>query len=171
MSAYPLTLWIHSWLRWAIVVLLLIVLMRSALGWARARAWLELDERLHRLLVACLDMQFTLGLLLYVFLSPFTKLFFGQPAASMKDPVLRFFGVEHVFAMVLAITAVHVGRVRSKKAPTPQLRQRRVCLSTVFALLLIGLSIPWPFMRYGRPLLRSLSSAPATMQSLARVRG
>ena len=170
MNAYAVTLWIHSWMRWAILGLALAVVVRSAIGWARSRAWLELDERLNRLFVAFIDMQFMLGLLLYVFLSPFSALFFAQPGAAMKDSMLRFFGVEHIFAMVIAISLVHVGRVRSKKASTPQLRQRRVCLSTLFALLLIGASIPWPFMPYARPLLRTFSSAHPTALPAAHSR-
>ena len=157
MTAYTLTLFIHSYLRWLIVALGFVVFVRSLRGWQRASVWSEIDERLHKLFVAFIDTQFTLGLLLYVFLSPLTAAFFAQPGPGMKQAVLRFFGVEHIFAMLLVIAIVHVGRVRSKKSPTAALRQRRVFLSVAFALLLVMLSIPWPFLPYGRPLLRPLS--------------
>jgi hypothetical protein len=44
-------------------------------------------------------------------------------------------------------------RVRSKRAAGP-LRHRRVFISTLVALALILIAIPWPFLPYGRPLLR-----------------
>ena len=159
MSVYAFTLLTHSYLRWLIVAVGLLLVVRTALGWARAATWLEADERLHSIFVALIDTQFTLGLVLYLFLSPISHAFFAQPGIGMKQPMLRFFGMEHAVAMVLAVSIVHVGRVRSKKAATPQLRQRRACISVLGALLLIALSIPWPFLPYGRPLLRGVSSS------------
>ena len=45
-----------------------------------------------------------LGLLLYVGLSPDVALAFANPAAAMRDPVLRFFFVEHLAGMLIAVT-------------------------------------------------------------------
>jgi hypothetical protein len=157
MTVYALTLWIHSYLRWLIVLVVLLLLVRSAIGWARSADWGEPDERLHAIFIALLDTQFTLGIVLYLFLSPISAAFFAQPGIGMKEPVLRFFGMEHPLAMILAVSIAHVGRARSKKALTPQLRQRRVCTSTLVVLLLIAVSIPWPFLRHGRPLLRGVT--------------
>jgi hypothetical protein len=157
MTVYVLTLLIHSYLRWLIVLVALLLLVRTAIGWARAAAWLEPEERLHTIFVALIDTQFTLGIVLYLFLSPISAAFFAHPGIGMKQPVLRFFGMEHALAMIVAISIVHVGRVRSKMAPTPRLRQRSVCISTLVVLLLIAVSIPWPFLPYGRPLLRGVT--------------
>jgi hypothetical protein len=159
MSIYAFTLLTHSYLRWLIVAVGLLLVVRAGIGWARSTHWLEGDERLHSIFVALIDTQFTLGLVLYLFLSPISRAFFTQPGIAMKEPVLRFFGMEHALAMIVAVSIVHIGRVRSKKASTPSLRQRRVFSSVLIALLLIAASIPWPFLRYGRPLLRGVSSA------------
>jgi cation transport ATPase len=92
--------------------------------------------------------------MLYIFLSPMASAFFSDVGNAMKEPALRFFGVEHIAGMIVAITILHIGRARSKKAGTPRLRHRRVWVSTLIALTVIAASIPWPFLRYGRPLLR-----------------
>jgi hypothetical protein len=156
MSVYAFTLLTHSYLRWLIVAVGLLLLARTALGWARSSNWVEADERLHTIFVALIDTQFTLGIVMYLFLSPISHAFFAQPGLGMKQPVLRFFGMEHAVAMVVAVSIVHIGRSRSKKAATPRLRQSRTCISVLVALLLIAVSIPWPFLPYGRPLLRGV---------------
>ena len=154
MSAYGLILFIHSYLRWIALGLAVVVIGRAFAGWRRSREWQRTDEKLHIALVASVDVQFLLGLILYIFLSPITQAFFMGPGPAMKDPVLRFFGVEHITTMLVAIALVHISRTRSKKASTAQLRQRRVWTMTLAALVLMLLSVPWPFLDIGRPLVR-----------------
>jgi hypothetical protein len=93
------------------------------------------------------------GILLYAWLSPITRQAFGDIGAAMKEASLRFWVVEHIFGMVIALALAHVGRVRIRKA---SLARRHRLAATFFglALLAILLSIPWPAAPYGRPLLR-----------------
>jgi len=168
---YTTVLLVHSWWRWAVMALLLVVVARAFAGWMRARSWSRLDERLHVLLVAAIDLQLLLGLTLYAVLSPFTRAFFENAALGMKQPALRFFGIEHIFGMVIAVVIIHVGRRRSRKAEG-KLRQRRVWSTTLAALLVILTSIPWPFLRYRRPLFRTTAALvppnPDDVESTAR---
>lgn len=156
MTSYALILTTHSYLRWIVVGLLLAVVARAARGWARAEPWSKLDERLHVALVACVDSQVALGLWLYAVASPIAAAFFADPKVGMRDATLRFFGVEHLTSMVLALTALHAGRISSKRATEARLRQKRVCVWTLSALLLVLIGLPWPFLKYGRALLRPL---------------
>jgi hypothetical protein len=155
MSLYVVALFAHSYLRWGVLISAVIVAVRAGLGWRRVRAWGALDERLHVALVALTDLQFTLGVALYLFLSPHAQAFFEDPAGALTVAPLRFFGLEHPVMMVLAVALVHVGRTRSKKAASPGLRHRRVFTTTLIALLILCASIPWPGLDVGRPLLRS----------------
>jgi hypothetical protein len=154
MSLYIVALFAHSYLRWAVLLATVAVAMRAWLGWRRARAWAALDERLHRTLVALTDLQFTIGVVLYLFLSPHAQAFFADPAGALEVAPLRFFGLEHPVMMVLAVALVHVGRIRSKRAASAALRHRRVFTTTLFVLLILCASIPWPGLDVGRPLLR-----------------
>ena len=52
-----------------------------------------------------------LGLLLYFVFSPLTKAALGDFAGAMKDPLMRFWAVEHVFGMVIGVALAHVGHV------------------------------------------------------------
>ena len=158
MTAYEIALFVHSYLRWIVVITGLLLCIRSFTAWRSERNWEQVDERLHVALVAAFDTQFTIGLLLYVFLSPLPWAFFADLSNNIKEPTLRFFGMEHVIAMLVATAIVHVGRVQSKRAATDSLRHRRIWTTTLFALLIIGAAIPWPGFRHGRPFLRGLTS-------------
>lgn len=157
MTLYGLVLFTHSLLRWAVLLAAVLVCARSFAALRHGRAWDRRDERLHVALVSVLDLQLLLGLALYVFLSPFSRAFFDDYRMGMEDPVVRFFGLEHVLAMVVAITIVHIGRVRSRRQTEGTRRHRVVWVSTLIALLIILVSIPWAVFPYARPLLRGLA--------------
>jgi hypothetical protein len=61
--------------------------------------------------------------------------------AAMGTSVTRFWAVEHIFSMLIAITLITIGHVKYKKggAPTTTL------ILYVIALVLIFAAIPWPF--------------------------
>ncbi len=150
---YEAVLVMHSWLRWVVVVLAVVVLVRAGAGLAAGRAWEPKDRRFMLLLTIGMDVQLLLGLLLYGVLSPVTSAAFSNMGAAMKDPVTRFWAVEHLSLMVLAVAAVHVGSVliRKRSGVAPH----KVALASV-GVMVVGvlLAIPWPFVAAGRPLLR-----------------
>ena len=72
-------------------------------------------------------------------------------AAAMKDSTLRFFAVEHFAGMLLAIIiAQQVFDFQAGDDRSCEISAGRDCL--LARGLLILASIPWPFMKYGRPL-------------------
>jgi hypothetical protein len=101
-----------------------------------------------------MDLQLLIGLLLYGFLSPVTSAMFGDFGAAMREPVARFWAVEHPTMMVAAVVLAHLGRVLGRKAKTPAARRTRqlVCFGLSTVLMLVA--IPWPGMRAGRALFR-----------------
>jgi len=158
MTVYAIALFVHSYLRWLLVITSLLLCVRSFMAWRSKRDWGQGDERLHVAVVATFDIQFAIGLLLYVVLSPLPWAFFADLGNNLKDPTLRFFGIEHEIAMLAATAIVHVGRVQAKRATTEILRHRRVWTTTLLALVIIVVAIPWPGLRHGRPLLRMLQA-------------
>ncbi len=155
MGAYPAVLLLHAWLRWAVLLVGLVLLARTAVGWRRRRSWTRGDELSQIALTALLDLQLLLGFGLYVALSPLVRAFLADPATAMHAPALRFFAVEHAAVMLAAVVVAHVGRVLARGSATPAGRQARSCLTTVVVLLLVLAAIPWPSQRYGRPLFRT----------------
>jgi mono/diheme cytochrome c family protein len=156
MTLYAFLLFAHSYVRWGVLAAAIGLLARSAHGWRSGSEWAPADERTHRAFLAFVDTQLLLGLWLYVSQSPITQAFFGDPKRAVKVPALRFFSLDHAVMMVVAVALVHVARVRSKRASSPTVRHRVVALGTLVALVVVAATVPWPFMRYGRPLLRGL---------------
>ena len=102
-----------------------------------------------------LDLQMLLGLLLYLVVSPNMRAILANFGASMKDPALRFWAVEHTATMFAAIVIAHIGRGLARKAATPVAKRTRLMICFGLATLLIMLGMPWPGRPGGRPLFRS----------------
>lgn len=151
---YSLVIVLHSLLRWAVLILGLAAFGRALAGVSGRRAWEPGGARVGLLFMISVDVQFLLGVLLYGWLSPFTKTAFANFGAAMRDRYLRFWAVEHALMMVLAMVMVHVGRVAARRATTDLARHRRAALWFGVALLLMVVATPWPFLPYGRPLFR-----------------
>ena len=140
---YTLFLTLHSWLRWAVLIAGLVAVIRGGSGNQASGRWYTI----------LLDTQLLIGLLLYFVLSPITAAALADFGAAMRVPQLRFFAIEHVLGMIIAIALAHVGRGRVKKAPI----ERRARVAAIFyglSLVAMLASMPWPGMPAGRPLFR-----------------
>lgn len=151
---HAVVLALHSWLRWGVVALAAAAFARSALAVRRGRGWTRADRRLAVAFVAAIDTQVLSGLLLYAVLSPLTPRSADALRAAMHVSVLRFFAVEHVMSMTLALASAHVGWVRAKRAADDATRHRHLAFGAGVALACLLVGMPWPVMPYGRPLLR-----------------
>ena len=116
-------------------------------GTARAEKW-------GLFFIIALDLQLLLGLALYLGLSPNMAAIRADFGGAMRDSVARFWAVEHVMLMLVAIGVAHVGRVLARKAATPDAKRSRLLLCFVIALVAIVAATPWPGLRAGRPLFR-----------------
>jgi hypothetical protein len=150
---YSTVLSIHSLLRWIVLLAAVVAAARAFGGWVGKKEWTELDGRLAMVLTMSVDLQVLAGLILYIFLSPLTKTAFQDFGAAMSNGVLRYWSVEHITLMIIAVGLVHAGRAMSSKASQPASKHMRAALFYGLATLLILLAIPWPFFSYGRPLL------------------
>jgi hypothetical protein len=143
---------VHSYLRWIVLLLALFAVMRAFTGWRTSRAWTPADDSVGRYFSLALDLQILVGLILYVAVSPYTQAAFADFGAAMRDSVLRFFAVEHIFGMLVAVALVHIGRARSRRNMPSVLRHRTAFIFFGLGFLAMLASIPWPFVPAGRPL-------------------
>lgn len=151
---YQAVLLLHSWSRWLVVVFGLIAVFRAFSGWQSRRPWVGADNGMGASFVGSMHLQLLLGLILYVGLSPFGMKAMQAGGAAMKDPVTRFWGVEHITVMILAVVAAQVGRSLSKKATEPVLKHKKAFVWFAVALVLVLLMIPWGIWNPARPLFR-----------------
>lgn len=149
---YTLVLFLHSWLRWAVVITALVATGSTFVS--RPSGGPDPADKWGLFFMISLDLQMLLGLLLYFALSPTTEAIMKNFSASMQDPVARFWAVEHIGTMIVAVVLAHVGRVLARKAPTPASKRTRLMVCFTLSTLLILAGTPWPGMPAGRPLFR-----------------
>ena len=143
-DTYSFLLHLHSIGRWIVLLLLLVAIFNSLV--AGNRPFIRTDARTGSILTIFADLMFLVGLALWYFGNHgyyFIKTM-GM-SAVMKDSYARFFAIEHTTMMLIAIILLHIGKAQGKKAISDKAKHRRTLVFYLLALLLILISIPWPF--------------------------
>jgi hypothetical protein len=153
---YDVLIVAHSWLRWVVLLLGVVAVARAAAGRFGRRPWTPADDAAGRWFVISIDLQALIGLLLYFFFSSFTMSAWRDMAGAMADAVIRFWAVEHVIGMLAATIFAHVARVRIRKAADPGRKHFWAALLFGLAIVLMLISIPWPFSSVDRPMIRGI---------------
>jgi hypothetical protein len=153
---YTAFLVIHSYLRWLVLLAGILALVRGIAGVSGRRPWGPADEAAGRWFVIGLDLQALIGFAIYFFLSPFTMSAWSDMADTMRNGPLRLIVVEHEVGMIVALALAHIGRARIRKTADLVRRHRLAVIFFGLALLVVLLSIPWPFMAGGRALFRGM---------------
>jgi hypothetical protein len=153
---YPLILTLHSLMRWVVVIVGVVAIVKFLLGWLGKKDWAALDARLASSFPIFIDIQLLLGLLLYFVLSPITTAALRDFGAAMKNSVMRFYSMEHILMMLIALIVAHLGSMLIKKRTDATAKFRIGFICFLLAMLIIFLAIPWPFLAAGsgRPWLR-----------------
>ncbi len=126
----------HSSLRYILLLLLLVVLAKSLVGLINNKPFEKIDGKLTLWLMIAAHIQLVVGLALYG-VSPVVK--FG--ADTMKDSTLRYWAVEHVVVMLIAVVLITLARTSTKRLTLDKAKHKRVFLLTGISLLFIILAI------------------------------
>ena len=137
---------LHNFLRWAVLITLIASIYRAYIGWKKGQTNAKLDNLLSILTVSFADVQLLLGLALYM-----TKGWLSVPMAdAMHSNASRFWKVEHITGMLIAIVLLHLGRVFYKKKNWEEAkRYQRWFMFFLVAFVIIMATIPWPFREAG----------------------
>ena len=144
MNFYTFMLHFHSGIRWILVIMLIGTLLNSLIKWRGKLPYNKRDNSLQSFTVTLLHLQFLAGIILYA-MSP--KVSFGPH--MMENTIQRFYTVEHVTIMVIAIIIVTIGHIRSKKIEESTRKFKSVFIYFLIGFLLIMSAIPWPFRHLG----------------------
>lgn len=140
---YAGILLLHNTLRWLILLSLLITLGKYLAGWMGNKQWQRTDNILGIVFTSLMDLQLITGLVLYFFLSPTTRLAFADFGAAMKNDNLRFYAVEHISMMLIAVVLVHIGRAKSKRAKIDRNKFKTAFIFFLIAFAIVLAAIPW----------------------------
>ncbi len=133
----------HNLFRWLILIVAVLAIGFAFSGWFRKRNWTKTDNILGLLYVIFVDIQFVVGIVLYAFVSPVTKAAFADFGAAMKNEVMRFYAVEHIIMMIIALVIIHIGRSKSKKKLIVFRKHRSAAIYYTLGLIVILAAIPW----------------------------
>lgn len=133
---------LHGTLRWVVLILLLLSIVKAFGGMSAGRTFQDGDRKRGLFTMIALHLQLVLGFILY-FGKGWSSML-GNPD-TMANTVMRFFSLEHMATMTLAIVLGTLGYSLSKRAADDRSKFRRQAIWFTVALLLILSSIPWPF--------------------------
>jgi hypothetical protein len=136
---------LHSALRWIAIILMIATIVDSLVR--MYRPFKDNERKLALFTLISLHTQLIIGLLLY-FVSPVIAAAF-EAGHIMKNPVGRFYLVEHLLGMLLAITLVTIGYSKAKKQSEHWSKHKIIFFYYLFAFIIILISIPWPFRLVG----------------------
>ena len=149
---YTTVLLLHSWIRWIALVACVGVTFAALRG--KVEGEKSIADRWGLVAMMALDLQMLLGLVLYLGLSPNMQAILNNFGESMKRADTRFYAVEHIGTMFIAIVLSHIGRVLARKAATTAAKRTRLLVTFGLATLLIIAGMPWPGRPGGRDLFR-----------------
>lgn len=137
---------VHSILRWLVLLFAIIAIAKAFTGMQGQQPYGKSDRMAGMLFTSVVDVQLLLGLLLYFTSGLGIKNIQANGMGYvMKDGFARFFAVEHITMMLLAVIIIHIGSAKSKKAPNDHAKHKLSFWYYLIGLLIILASIPWPF--------------------------
>jgi hypothetical protein len=119
----------HSGWRYLVIILLLVAFINALMGYLGKKPYTEGNRKLNVFALISAHIQLVLGLLLY-FMRDWYK-------GDMSVDIQRYWKMEHITMMLIAIILITVGNAKSKKVDSALMKHRTIFVFFGFALLLI----------------------------------
>ena len=133
---YSLLLHLHSLLRFFILIALLIVIVKAVMGMTNKTPFGKWDNKFSLYLLIFTHLQLIIGVILY-FISP--QVWFD--GSTMSDKVARYWAVEHVVGMLIAVILITVARITSKRFANDHEKHKRLFIFNLIALAIVVIII------------------------------
>ena len=134
---------LHSYFRWFIILTIIGQIIWLYIGHRLSKTFTYKDYIILLIMTALYNIQFILGLVLYT-QSPLVQSFWSNISLGIKIRELRFFGLEHIIMMGLAIILINFITCRVyKKIGTSCFTY--LLSRYIWIILIIFSSIPWSF--------------------------
>lgn len=129
MNLYGILKSAHSGWRYIVLILLVVAIVQALAGWFGKKGYTEGNRKLNVFTLISAHIQFLFGLILY-FLSPFTK-------GPSSEALYRYWKMEHIAIMLLAVVLITVGNSKSKKITDGVAKHKAIAIFFGLALILI----------------------------------
>ena len=142
---------LHNFMRWVVMLFVILTLVKSMSGMGGKKAFTAGDKKVAMFMMISADIQLLLGLALYFMKGWFSVLTGGN--LNMSDKYQRFWSIEHMTGMLIAIILIHIAYSAAKKNIPDAAKFKKLFWFTLVALLVILITIPWPGRELiGRPM-------------------
>lgn len=133
MGIYEILKSAHSGWRYLVIILLLVAFINALMGYLGRKPYTEGNRKLNLFALISAHIQLLMGLALY-FMHDWYK-------GDSTVPAQRYWKMEHISMMILAIILITVGNSKSKKMDSALMKHRSVFMYFGLALLLITVAI------------------------------
>ena len=123
----------HSGWRYLVIILLLVAFVNALMGYFGNKPYTEGNRKLNVFALISAHIQLVFGLLLY-FMNDWYK-------GDMSVAIQRYWKMEHISMMLIAIILITVGNAKSKKVDSASAKHRTIFIYFGFGLLLITAAI------------------------------
>lgn len=143
---------LHSTLRYFIVILVVAAIITSLMGWLNKKPYTPGNKKLALFSLIFVHIQLVLGLLIYV-MGKYYKGFQVMKALKQigagNDVIapIRFYTIEHISMMIIAIALITIGYSTSKRAATDEAKHKKIAVFYLIGFLIMFFAIPWPFLK------------------------
>ena len=145
----------HSIFRWLVLISLLFAIYRAYVGWFSKKVFTPRENSIMNFASTITNIQFLIGLWLY-FKSPIVDYFWDNFSVAVHERDIRFFGMEHITMMFIAVSIINTGSGLVKRRPTDKAKFKTIAIWFSVGLTIIFLSIPWRFSPFtSRPYFRT----------------
>lgn len=144
---YTGLLHLHSSLRYFILLFIVLTVLDAIVALSTGRpAYGKTSKLLALLALIFTHVQVVLGLVLYFIGARGFNAMMTVPG-FMSEPAIRFFAVEHVVMMIIAVTLITIGYSRAKRQSADRKKYSGLLVFYGIALVIIFVMIPWPFLK------------------------
>ncbi|MEZ0005141.1 hypothetical protein ABH942_000484 [Flavobacterium sp. 28YEA47A] len=151
---YQTLTFLHSTLRWFVLISLIISLYKAYRGYSQKTAFTKTDNAIRHWTATIAHLQLMVGITLY-FQSPIIKYFLKNFSTAKENFDLLFFGLIHSTLMLIAVIVITIGSAMAKRKTVDNEKFKTILIWYGLALLLILIAIPWPFSPFAnRPYFR-----------------
>lgn len=124
----------HSGWRYIVLILLVLAVVKAVSGWLGNKTYTKGDKSLNLFTLISAHIQLLIGLVLY-FMGGWYKM------NATGDAAVRYFKMEHISMMILAIILITIGYSRSKKLIAGVAKHRAISIFFGLALMIIVVAI------------------------------
>jgi len=133
MGIYEILKSAHSGWRYLVIILLLVAFINALMGYLGRKPYTEGNRKLNVFALISAHIQLVLGLLLY-FMHDWYK-------GEMSVAIQRYWKMEHIAMMLIAIILITIGNAKSKKVDSALMKHRTIFVFFGLGLLLITAAI------------------------------